>query len=386
MTNFDPTIDELREQGLLFYEVVGGSQAHGTNTPESDIDLRGYYHVPNHYREGLGDVENQSMDTSHDIEYYNLKRAFELLMKANPNQIELLWIPADCIKIYNRPIMDELFANRDLFISKVAHESHFKYATSQIGRAKGRNKMVNNPMPKERPTKLDFCKYIDLKEFGIDCEVANQGEGWPKDRMPFRPKKAVSDDFILDLSKFNVAKMEHMENTYRLYSYGDKARGVFRGPNEQLVCESIPKDHEWAYFYGLLIYNQQEYERACKDWKNYWDWMENRNEARWVDQERGVLQFDSKNMSHCMRLMLSSKNILTEGYPIVRFEGEQLDLLRRIKKGELEYSEIMEMVNRLQSELEVLVEKTKIPDEVNYLKLDKLYRHLNQVAEKELVG
>jgi hypothetical protein len=386
MTNYKPTIDELREQGLLFYEVVGGSQSHGTNTPESDIDLRGYYHVPIEYRSGLGSVENQSMDSSHDIEYYNMKRAFELLMKANPNQIELLWIPEDCIQIYKKAIMDDLFDNRDLFISKVAYTSHFQYAKSQIGKAKGRNKWVNNPKPKRRPTKLDFCRYIDLKDFGADCEAAGTGVGWPKEKMPFRPQKAVSDNLALDLSKFNVAKMERMENTYRLYYYGDKARGVFRGPNEQLVCESIPMEEEWPYFYGVLIYNEQEYDRACSDWKDYWNWIDNRNESRWLQQEKGLIDYDAKNMSHCVRLMLSSRSILTEGRPIVRFEGDQLDLLKRIKKGELEYSEIMEMVNSLQAELETLVEKTKIPDEVDYLKLDKLYRHLNQVAEKELVG
>jgi hypothetical protein len=103
------------------------------------------------------------------------------------------------------------------------------------------------------------------------------------------------------------------------------------------------------------------------------------------NKKKIAVQGNSKNMSHCMRLMLSSKSILTEGYPIVRFEGEQLDLLKRIKRGELEYAEIMEMVNGLQEELEVLVEKTHIPDVVDFEKLDKLYRHLNQIAEKELV-
>jgi predicted nucleotidyltransferase len=46
MKTYKPTVDELRDQGLVFYEVVAGSQSHGTNTPKSDIDTRGYYHVP----------------------------------------------------------------------------------------------------------------------------------------------------------------------------------------------------------------------------------------------------------------------------------------------------------------------------------------------------
>jgi hypothetical protein len=182
-----------------------------------------------------------------------------------------------------------------------------------------------------------------------------------------------------------VAKMEHMENTYRLYDYGNEAKGVFRGPNEQLVCESIPKTDEWLLFAGLLIFNESAFKRAYEDWKSYWDWMKNRNEHRWIDQEKGNLDYDAKNMSHCMRLMLSSKHILTEGYPIVRFDGEQRDLLMNIKNGKLEYEDIMKMVENLQKEIEDCLEKTHIPDEVDFCKLNKLYEHLNQVAEKELL-
>ena len=153
MRRYSPTLEEVRKDGLMLYEVIGGSQSHGTNTPDSDVDYRGYYHVPLKFREGLGSVANQVMDKvdGDDIEYYNLKRAFELLMKANPNQIELLWTPEDCIVEYFSPVMDEIIANRQLFITKQSYESHFNYAKNQIRKAKGQNKWVHNPQPKVCP-------------------------------------------------------------------------------------------------------------------------------------------------------------------------------------------------------------------------------------------
>jgi len=109
--------------------------------------------------------------------------------------------------------------------------------------------------------------------------------------FPMRPKPL--NETKLDLSKCHVAALEHIENAYRLYDYGDDARGVFRG-DDMLVCESIPIYDEWIKFIGILIYNKCEYDREVKDWNAYWDWVKNRNEARWVDQEKGSLDYDQK--------------------------------------------------------------------------------------------
>lgn len=44
-----PTIKDLREQGLLLYEIISGSQTHGTATETSDIDKKGIYVLPEYY-------------------------------------------------------------------------------------------------------------------------------------------------------------------------------------------------------------------------------------------------------------------------------------------------------------------------------------------------
>jgi hypothetical protein len=202
--------------------------------------------------------------------------------------------------------------------------------------------------------------------------------------MPARPIKLTeitstyggSTEVVpFDLSKFNCARLEQTAHIYRLYYYGDEAKGVFRG-DENLVPESIPLEDEVTKFYGLLIWNEDAYKRDVAEWKSYWEWKNNRNDARWVDQEKGLLDYDQKNMMHCMRLMLSGKNILTNGVPLVRFDGEQLQYLRDIRAGKFEYNFIMNAVEEKMKELEVLKDTTKLRYAVDNYAISEIYKKL----------
>lgn len=377
------TLPELEASNRIIYSVVSGSHAYGTNTPESDVDLRGYYWVPPCDFVSLYDVQPQTDDEDHDICYYTLKRAFDLLKTANPNQIELLWIPKDCVKICRSPIMDEMLANRKLFISKKTYFTHASYAAMQIKKAKGKNKKVHNPQPETMPRKEDFCWIIDMHDqvnlsMRFEIILRNIKEGFPFRPVPLK-------DTGIDLSKCHVSSLEHVPNAYRLYYYGfdhDNPKGVFRG-DQMLCCESIPKEDEKVRFRGLLIYNKEEFEKAVKEWHSYWDWVKNRNDARWLDQENGLVDFDAKNMMHCLRLMISCEHIFTHGEPLVRFEGEMQDYLMRVRRGQVSYDKIMEDVEARDANLKHLYEtSTLIPDEVNMQELENLYKYLIGIGLK----
>ena len=217
-------LKELKQSGRIIFECVAGSQAYGLNIPgKSDIDLRGIYINP--IREYLGLIEpsKQISDEKNDTTYYSLKRFFELAQIANPNIIELLWMPEDCIKITSTT-MEKLIANRDLFISKKCFHTHSGYAYSQIHRAKGQNKKVHNPQPEERPKKEDFCSAV------LQCEP----EGLRGGRLPLRPRP-LTELQSFDLNDYHVAALEHTTETYRLYYYGDSAKGVFRGDQQDNI-------------------------------------------------------------------------------------------------------------------------------------------------------
>lgn len=377
------TVDELRSSGRIIYEVISGSHAYGTNVETSDEDVRGYYWTPNENYISLFEVQDQVNDEKNDIVYYDLKRAFDLLKTANPNQIELLWIPSDCIKVIKKPIVCVLLANRKLFISKKAYFTHAEYSYMQIKKAKGANKKVHNPQPETMPRKEDFCWVVDMEE-GYNLthnkwrRLYSEESDW-NSMFPFRPASLSKTG--INLAHFHVSSLEHAPNVYRMYYYGDKAKGVFRG-DQMLCCESIPKEDERERFRGLLIYNQSEFERAVKDWHSYWDWKKNRNEARWVDQEKGTLTYDQKNMMHCVRLLISAENILTNGEPLVRVEGDLHKYLMAIRHGDFTYEQIMTDVEAREKKLKELYETSTIPDDVDMDQLNDLYRELMRIGSK----
>ena len=357
----------LQQSDRIIFSCIAGSHAYGTSTPQSDVDIRGFFVNPSEEHLSLVEPAGQIGDEKHDITYYSLKRAFELLMKASPNMIELLYMPEDCVKIQT-PAMDKLIANREYFISKKCFHTFSGYAYAQIKKAKGQNKKVHNPQPIEQPCKEDFCWVINNwngdRAFNIDNST-----------FPSRPQPLKST--ITDLSHFHAAKLEHADNVYRLYSYGKKAKGVFRG-DQMLVPESISIDDEFDKFWGLLIYNQQDFERALNEWRSYWDWYNNRNEARWVDQESGKLNYDAKNMLHCMRLLMSGESLLKGEGPIVRFEGENLEYLMQIRSSKMPYETILADVETRMESLQLLYDSDKwgVPNKVNINKLQKLYREV----------
>ena len=360
-------VDLLKKTDYIMFEATVGSHAYGTNLPTSDIDTRGIFRLPPTQHLSLIPIIEEVGDEKQDIKYYELKKFIELAKDCNPNIIEMLFLEDDLIKI-KTPAMQHLLDHKHLFISKKAYHTHVGYAYSQIEKAKGQHKKVHNPQPKESPTHEDFCFYIPLFQFNkgyLDINLRNT--------MPARPIPIKEAN--IDLTKYHCARVEQTSNLYRLYHYGDSAKGVFRGDN-MLTPESIPLDDEVNKFSGLLLYNPDLYEKAKRDWHSYWDWKKNRNENRWIDQEKGLINYDAKNMMHCCRLLMSGKNILIEGKPIVKFTGKDLQFLKDIRASKFKYEEIMKFVEDEFNNLKVLYDTSKLSYSININKIDKLYTEL----------
>lgn len=369
-------LEILKKSNRIIFECVAGSHLYNLHTNKSDVDIRGLYKNPPTEYLGLSEPANQIGDEKHDTTYYSLKRFFELAMNANPNIIELLWVPENCAKL-TTSIYDKIVERRDLFISKKCYHTHSGYAFSQVKKSSGQNKMINHPELFEKPKKEDFCWIIP--QFAFDPQyLKNKTSEFKTPLMPARPLPLKECSILgkqMDLNEYHVAALEHVSNTYRLYHYGKGARGVFRG-DDMLACEPISITDELDKFVGLLIYNQNEYEKALQQHKKYVDWVTNRNNERWIDQEKGLVDFDCKNMCHCIRLLISGENILANGFPLVRFEGEQRDYLMKIRRGEFKYEELMAEVEKRMAKLEELYKTSTIPHFVNVNKIEELYREL----------
>lgn len=281
-------IDMLQKNGWIIFKALVGSHAYGTSTPTSDTDYRGLFMVPlNHRVTILQPFTEVGQEKPTDEKYYEVAKYFELAADCNPNIIEYLFMPDDCI-LFTTPIMQKIIANRHLFISKKAYHTFSGYAFAQIKKAKGENKWVNNPKSETPPQREDFCWVVPIDR------IHSIGNWRSLGVMPCRPIPIQDYNNRLggyfSLNNFHAAALEHVPNTYRLYHYGADSKGVFRNGN--LACESIPMDDEYPRFWGLLIYNDQEYQKAMLDWKNYWTWVKERNPNRWVSQESGQVDYD----------------------------------------------------------------------------------------------
>ena len=387
------------EKSLIF-KCIAGSHAYGTVTEVSDADYRGVFTVPSDLYFSLNKKVEEVSDAKNDTTYYTLKRFLDLLCIGNPNVIEYLWMPNDCV-LLSSAIFEQIKEIRHTFITRKLLDALSGYAYSQIKKAKGQNKLINNPVSEKKPIKEDFCWVLPM-EIGYNLAVPEVCYSLQHGEMPFRPRKLIDEGYPshlvrsrlsnsgdgivtevteFDLSKFHVSKVEHCDNMYRLYHYGDGARGVFRGDDSaDIVCESIPIDHEYARFAGILIYHKDAYERELKLWHQYWGWRENRNEARWAQQETDEVdvRFDRKNMMHCMRLLYSGESVLKNGYPIVRFEGELLQRLKDIRAGKIAYEEILAEAESRMDALSKARETCGLPTTPNFVIVNELSVRLHK--------
>ena len=86
--------DYLVENNLILFETIIGSQAYGTATPESDVDKKFVYILPEDNILGMGYIEQININA--DYVGYEIKRFLELIKSNINNVINVL-----CNNVYN---------------------------------------------------------------------------------------------------------------------------------------------------------------------------------------------------------------------------------------------------------------------------------------------
>ena len=138
-------IDEIKKECIIF-AAISGSHAYGLNTPDSDIDHRGVFIAPKELYYGLN-IPDQVSDEKNDTIFYELKRFIELIGKQNPNIIEFLGFLDKFIEV-KHPLFDKILKHKDKFITRKIRDTFGGYAIAQIGKARGLNKKIVQPILK----------------------------------------------------------------------------------------------------------------------------------------------------------------------------------------------------------------------------------------------
>jgi uncharacterized protein len=264
------TIQDLKSQNLILLEVISGSKSFGLDTPSSDTDIKGVYYLPKEKFFGLDYIPQISNETNDEV-YYEIGRFVELLLKNNPNILEILASPADCI-LYQHPLMKRL--KIDDFLSKLCKDSFAGYAVTQIKKARGLNKKIVNPMPKEKKNLLDFCYVLKGYQTVLLSDFLLENT-W---------KQAQCGLINLPNSKGMFALFYDPTNTLGY-------KGIIQKENaNEVSLSSIAKNQTLV---GYLSCNQEGYSKYCKEYKEYWDWVEKRNQDRYKTNQAQGKNYDA---------------------------------------------------------------------------------------------
>lgn len=340
------TLDDLKKDNAhLLLKCISGSQAYGLSLPQSDVDLKGVYVLPKEEFYGLHYTDQLNNETNDEM-YYEIKKFIDLLLKNNPNIIELLSTPEDCV-LHRHPIMERI--KPEMFLSKLCNQTFGQYAYAQIKKAKGLNKKIVNPIDKQRKTVLDFCYLV-------------QGQG------SVSAERWLNENGVAQ-EQCGLVRIDHMRDVYALFHSSEsneatKFRGIYSGDTaDDVLLSSVPRGMTPK---AILSFNKDGYSIYCRDYKEYWTWVDDRNEERYSNTISHGKNYDSKNMMHVFRLLNMAEEIAK--FKKVTVRRPERDELLKIRAGEFLYEDLVKQAEEKIERINELFKRSdlpEIPDPVN---------------------
>lgn len=433
------SLEDIRNEGLLLYEYIRGSQTYGTNVASSDEDRGLIYIAPENKLLGLGfDYQEEILDEKGDTCCWEIGKFMKLLLKSNPTVLEALFIPDDKV-IYEDPLITELKKYRNKFLTKQCFKPFGGYMTSQIEKAQGQNKKIHwdiNQMTRKTP--LDYVYTFHkqgsqniqpwLEERGLDqrniglVNIPNM-EGVYGAYYDFGqhiklngiskeyfccPVAYENDKFIKycidNLSKRLVWWKRIFGKKQNLYNSIVTPKGGHCGIispnmdsneiryNSHVNFSPVQKGDEPICW---IVYNQGAYENHCRKYKEYEEWKKERNKARYENNLQGLdknnpeLFYDSKNISHSFRLAIMAIEIANgEGMKVDRTNIDA-NFLLDVRNRKYTYPELMEKLIKIKEAMNEAFKNSTIPDEidvefVNNMLLDIRRKFVSEKANQAL--
>ncbi len=321
----------------LLLKCISGSKAYGLALPHSDTDIKGVFIQPKEEYYGLTYVDQINNETN-DIMYYEIKKFVELLLKNNPNILELLSTPEDCV-LHRHPVMKLL--KPEIFLSKLCNQTFGQYAYAQIKKARGLNKKILNPLDRNRKTIIDFCYVIN-------------GQG----SIPAADWLAENK---YDQRDCGLVRIDHMRDTYDVFHQSQSDRnltGIFSGEDaDEVSLSSVPEGLQPK---GILYFNKDGYSVFCKEYRQYWEWVERRNEERYKNTVSHGKNYDAKNMMHVFRLLNMAEEIAR--YKKVNVRRPEREWLLKIRAGEFSYEDLLKQADTKIGIVDEQFKKSGLPE------------------------
>lgn len=294
--------------GRLLMLCVSGSHAYGTATEQSDVDVRGIFIPDSKYLLGFSKRVEQ-IEWKPDTVVYALAKYLALAVNANPNILELMFVPEDCL-LHTDPLFRWLLDVRQSMLSRQACKSFVGYAYAQLHRIRTHRNWLLHP-PKAAPTRDHF--------------------GLPEVSLLSRDQRGAFYILVARLLR-DHPEMERLLDAVQEIIEAEK----FPGWEGIVQRRGIPVDAlgqvqeltRVSDNFIAVLQREQAYHRAVDEWSKYQDWLRSRNPDRAALEARFGL--DTKHLSHLVRLMLSGEELMRHGTLTVRRpEAESLLAIRR---------------------------------------------------------
>jgi uncharacterized protein len=233
----------------VIFETVHGSNAYGLARSGSDVDLKGILIGPASWYLGWRGGPEQ-IEISPDHVRYDIRKFFRLAVSANPTVLELLWTRPEFHRTVTRA-GEQILLAREQFLSRRVADRFGRYALGQLKRIRTHRGWLLSP-----PSGAPRRSHYGLPELTLI----------PADQL-------AAAEVVLD-------------------SNSEKAADV--SPN----------------FIDLLN-REKRYKSAQSHWRQYNDWLKNRNEQRSELEVR--FGYDTKHAMHLVRLHRMALETLESG-------------------------------------------------------------------------
>jgi len=331
----------------LIFEAITGSNLYGTNTEESDIDVRGVFIPSKEYFYGFLNVIHLKdyEDRENDKVYYDICSFMKMLLANNPMILEFLFIPEKLWKVQSK-MWIEIVSARDSIVSKLCVNTFIGYANEQLKRINRHRGWLLNP-PKEFPTR---------KKYGL-----------PSNHSLISKDQIGAFNKLLSLYLQQIGKFHELNEQLKLMeeyvSFISLTQNLME-PDYEAIKSVIPVSDNFIE----ALDREKSYMNAMREWKSYQNWKKNRNPTRAKLEEK--FGYDLKHAVNLYRLLTEGEEILLNRY--ITFPRPDLDMLKWILAGNVSYDELVTLMNDRTNQLKELKEFSPLPDRPNEKLLDEM--------------